>query len=262
MASLKVPLISESQFREEPPEVLFWVGCAGSFDSRAQKIAVAFSKILNVLEIRFAILGKEELCSGDPVRRAGNEFLFQMMALQNIEKLKQYKIEKIVTICPHCYNVIKNEYPELGGQFHVLHYTEFLLDLNKKGKIKFSEGEKSKERIVFHDPCFLGRANNIYDAPRKILNQLTTDLVELERSRNNSFCCGGGGAQVFKEEEEGKKRVNQERVEEILRSKSEIVAISCPFCSIMLEDGIKTKDKQDEVMVYDITELIIQNNKW
>jgi heterodisulfide reductase subunit D len=262
MNSLNIPLISEDRFKDQPPDVLFWVGCAGSFDSRAQKIAIAFSKILSALEISFAILGKEEMCTGDPVRRAGNEFLFQMMALQNIAMLQNYKVRKIVTICPHCFNVLKNEYPEIGGDFQVYHYTEFLHEMNEQGKIQFPADRKIDNKVVFHDPCYLGRANNIYNAPRDILNQLTSDLVELERSRNNSFCCGGGGAQVFKEEEKGIKRVNQERVDEILKSKPEIIAISCPFCSIMLEDGIKAREKQDEVMVYDITEMIIQNNNW
>ena len=244
------------------PEILFWVGCAGSFDARAQKVTIAFSKILNEIGIDFAILGNEEACTGDPARRAGNEFVFQMMALQNITTLNMYGVKKIVTACPHCFNTLKNEYPALGGHYEVVHHTAFLQSLINEGRLKISGGSFKGKRITYHDSCYIGRANGIYEAPREVLAQLDAELVELKRCRTNGLCCGAGGAQMFKEDEPGQKRINIERAEEILETEATIVAANCPFCITMLSDGMKAKDKQDDIMVYDLTELIVNNNSW
>ncbi|MFZ4543668.1 MAG: (Fe-S)-binding protein [Saprospiraceae bacterium] len=244
------------------PEVLFWVGCAGSFDARAQKITVAFSKILNECGISFAILGNEESCTGDPARRAGNEFVFQMLALKNIQTLNMYNVKKIVTACPHCFNTIKNEYPALGGTYQVVHHTQYLQELIQDGRLKIKEGGIFQgKKITYHDSCYLGRANGVFEAPRSLLESLDADLVEMKRSKANGLCCGAGGAQMFKEDEPGDKRINVERTEEILASNANIVAANCPFCITMLQDGMKAKDKQDEVMVYDLAELILSNLK-
>jgi heterodisulfide reductase subunit D len=241
----------------EVPEVLFWVGCAGSFDQRAQKITKAFATILNKTGTKYAILGKEELCTGDPVRRAGNEFVFQMMAYQNIQILNNYGIKKIVTTCPHCFNTLKNEYPELGGNYEVIHHTSFLQQLIDEGKIKLKEGGVFKgKRITFHDSCYLGRANNIYEAPRKVLEALDAELVEMKRCRTNGLCCGAGGAQMFKEEEKGSTRVNWERTDEAIATGASVVAASCPFCNTMMTDGIKTKEKEENIQVLDVAEMI------
>lgn len=244
----------------ESPEILFWVGCAGSFDDRAQKITVAFAKILTAAGISFAILGNEEQCTGDPARRAGNEFLFQMSALQNIEVLNAYAIKRMVTACPHCFNTIKNEYPDLGGNYEVIHHTQFLQELIDQGRLKIKEGGTFKgKRITYHDSCYLGRANGIYEAPRSVLAQLDADLVEMKRSRRNGLCCGAGGAQMWKEDEPGDRRINSERVEEALSTGAEVVVANCPFCITMLTDGVTTKEKQDSLMVYDLSEMIINN---
>jgi heterodisulfide reductase subunit D len=245
------------------PEILFWVGCAGSYDARAQKVTKAFAKILTECGISFAILGNEESCTGDPARRAGNEFVFQMLALQNIQTLNMYNVKKIVAACPHCFNTIKNEYPALGGTYEVLHHTQYLQQLINEGRLKLQEGGEFKgKKITYHDSCYLGRANGVFEAPRALLEALDTDLVELKRSKTNGLCCGAGGAQMFKEDEPGDKRINLERSEEIIASNANIVAANCPFCITMLQDGMKAKEKQDDVMVYDLAELIIQNNKW
>ena len=237
-------------------EVLFWVGCAGSFDARAQKITIAFSKILHEAEVDFAILGTEESCTGDPARRAGNEFVFQMTALQNVEVMNMYKVKKIVTACPHCFNTIKNEYPDLGGNYDVVHHT-----LITDGRLKMKEGGEFKgKKITYHDSCYLGRVNGVYEAPREVLESIDGQLVELKRSRSNGLCCGAGGAQMFKEDEPGDKRINTERVDEILATDATIVAANCPFCITMLQDGIKAANKENEVMVYDLAELIVNNN--
>ncbi len=244
----------------ETPDVLFWVGCAGSFDQRAQKITRAFATILNTVGVKYAILGKEEMCTGDPVRRAGNEFLFQMMAYQNIQTLNNYGIKKIVTACPHCFNTLKNEYPELGGHFEVIHHTVFLQQLIDEGKIKLKEGGSFKgKRITYHDSCYLGRANNIYEAPRKILEALDAELVEMKRCRSKGLCCGAGGAQMFKEEEKGDTRVNFERTQEAIDSNAGIIAAACPFCNTMLTDGVKNAEKEETVKVKDIAELLAEN---
>lgn len=244
----------------ETPEILFWVGCAGSFDQRAQKITRAFAQILQKAEISFAIMGKEEMCTGDPVRRAGNEFMFQMMAYQNIQLLNNYGIKKIVTTCPHCFNTLKNEYKELGGDYEVIHHTTFIQQLIDQGKIRIKEGGSFKgQKITFHDSCYLGRANNIYEAPRQVLEQLDAALVEMKRCKSNGLCCGAGGAQMFKEEEKGNTRVNLERTNEALETQAGIIASSCPFCNTMLTDGVKTREQETTVKVLDIAELVAQS---
>src|ERR1700741_1092924 len=238
---MHVPTVAELIAAGKNPDVLFWVGCAGSFDQRAQKITKAFATILDKVGINYAILGKEEMCTGDPVRRAGNEFMFQMMAYQNIQTLNNYGIKKIVTACPHCFNTLKNEYAELGGHYEVIHHTVFLQQLIDEGKIKLKEGGVFKgKKITYHDSCYLGRANNIYEAPREVLQTLDAELVELKRCRTNGLCCGAGGAQMFKEDEPGDTRINTERTKDVLESGATIVASNCPFCLTMLTDGIKS----------------------
>ncbi len=241
------------------PEILFWVGCAGSYDARAQKISIAFCKILNDANIDYAILGKEESCTGDPARRAGNEFVFQMTALQNIETLKLYNVKKIVCTCPHCFNTIKNEYPALGGNYEVLHHTQFLQSLIDDGRIAVSGGAFAGKKITYHDSCYIGRINGIYEVPRDILGKLDNELVEMERSKEKGLCCGAGGAQMFKENEPGDKRINIERSEEAADTGASIIAANCPFCITMIQDGLKAADKQESVMVYDLAELIVNN---
>lgn len=243
--------------KNESPEILFWVGCAGSFDVRAQKITKAFAAILEKIGIKYAILGKEEMCTGDPARRAGNEFMFQMMAYQNIQTLDGYGIKKIVTACPHCFNILKNEYPELGGHYEVIHHSAFLQQLIDDGKIKMKEdGIFHGKKITYHDSCYLGRANNIYEAPRKVLESLDAELVEMKRCKSNGFCCGAGGAQMFKEEEKGDKRVSTERTSEAIGTGATIIAAACPFCNTMLTDGLKENEKEDSVRVMDIAEMV------
>lgn len=241
------------------PEVLFWVGCAGSFDERAKKITRSFCEILSKIGIEFAVLGQEESCTGDPAKRAGNEFLFQMMALSNIEVLNAYEVKKIVTTCPHCFNTIKNEYPSLGGTYEVLHHTQFLKKLMDEGRLKIEGGFFKGKKISFHDPCYLGRANNEYEAPRSLLRELDSELVELKRCKQNGLCCGAGGAQMFKEPEKGKKDINIERTEEILKTKPNIVATGCPFCNTMITDGIKHFNQSNEISVKDIAELLAED---
>ena len=241
----------------QAPEILFWVGCAGSFDQRAQKITRSFASILEKAGISFAVLGSEEACTGDPARRAGNEFLFQMMAYQNIQVLNGYGVRKIVTACPQCFNTLKNEYPELGGNYEVIHHTTLLQQMIDEGKIKLKEGGDFKgKRITYHDSCYLGRANNIYEAPRKVLEALDAELVEMKRCRSNGLCCGAGGAQMFKEEEKGEVRVNWERTNEAIDTSATIIAAACPFCNTMLSDGVKANEKEGEVQVLDVAELV------
>ncbi len=257
---MQVPTMAEMMARGENPEILFWVGCAGSFDQRAQKITKAFATILQKTGTSFAILGKEEMCTGDPARRAGNEFLFQMMAYNNIQLLNGYGIKKIVTTCPHCFNTLKNEYPALGGQYEVIHHTTLLQQLIDEGKVKLKEGGSFKgKRISFHDSCYLGRANNIYEAPRKVLEALDAELVEMKRCRSNGLCCGAGGAQMFKEEEKGSTRVNWERSEEAIATNASVIAVGCPFCNTMLSDGIKAKEKEGEIAILDVAEMVAQS---
>jgi Fe-S oxidoreductase len=254
--NLLVPTMAEMMAQGKQPDVLFWVGCAGSFDDRAKKITKAFVKILNSANVSFAVLGTEESCTGDPAKRAGNEFLFQMQAMTNIEVMNAYEVKRIVTACPHCFNTLKNEYPELGGNYEVLHHTEFIKLLLNEGKITIEGGQFKGKRITFHDPCYLGRANNIYEAPRDLIQKLDAELVEMKRSRANGLCCGAGGAQMFKEPEKGNKDINIERTEDALATQPEIIAAGCPFCNTMLTDGIKHKEKESDVKIYDIAELI------
>lgn len=254
---MPVPIMSEVVANGQQPDILFWVGCAGSFDQRAQKITRAFAEILTKTGISYAVLGREEMCNGDPARRAGNEFMFQMMAWQNIQLLNNYGVKKIVTTCPHCFNIFKNEYPELGGTYEVIHHSTFLQQLMDEGKIILKEGGEFKGRkITYHDSCYLGRANNIYEAPRKVLEALDAELIEMKRCKSKGFCCGAGGAQMFKEEEKGDKRINIERTDEAIGTGATIVAAACPFCNTMLTDGVKAAEKEDNVKVMDIAELV------
>ena len=256
---MHVPTVAEMMAENKQPEILFWVGCAGSFDQRAQKITKAFATILDKVGINYAILGKEEMCNGDPARRAGNEFLFQMMAYQNIQLLDGYGIKKIVTACPHCFNIFKNEYPVLGGNYEVIHHSVFLQQLIDDGKVVMQEGGNFKgKKITYHDSCYLGRANDIYEAPRKVLEALDVDLMEMKRCKSNGLCCGAGGAQMFKEEEKGDIRINNERTKEALETGAAIIAAACPFCNTMLTDGVKLNEKEEEVRVMDIAEIVAE----
>lgn len=258
--TIKVPLMADLKAQGQTPEILFWVGCAGSFDARAQKVTHAFVKILNAVGMDFAILGNEESCTGDPARRAGNEFVFQMQALQNIETLNMYGVKKIVTACPHCFNTLKNEYPALGGHYEVLHHTQLLQELIDAGRIRMKEGGSFKgKKITYHDSCYLGRVNGVYEAPRAVLQSLDAELVEMKRCRSNGLCCGAGGAQMFKEDEPGDKRINMERIDEALETGASVIAANCPFCLTMMQDGVTGKEKEEEVMVYDLAELIVNN---
>ncbi|MFP4556108.1 MAG: (Fe-S)-binding protein [Bacteroidales bacterium] len=256
---LDVPVMADLFAKGEKPEYLFWVGCAGAFDDRYKKVVGSFAKILSYLNISYAVLGKEETCTGDPARRAGNEMLYQMQAMQNIEIFKMYEIKKIITICPHCYNIFKNEYPDLGGNYQVINYLELLDNLIKSGTLKVDISKFSDVNITFHDPCYLGRANNIYDEPRRVLNSLTSNLVEMDRNRSFALCCGAGGGQMFKEAEKGDKEVFIERTEDALKTDAKIIATSCPFCMTMMTDGLKYKNKEEEIKNYDIAELIAQS---
>ncbi|MFD2719179.1 (Fe-S)-binding protein [Hymenobacter monticola] len=269
--------------RNESPEILFWVGCAGAFDDRYKRVTRAFVRILDHVGTKYAVLGLEESCTGDPAKRAGNEFLFQMQAMQNITTMNGYGIKKIVTACPHCFNTIKNEYPALGGDYEVIHHSTYLQQLINEGKVGVSGGESFKgRRITFHDSCYLGRANDIYEAPREVLAALDADLVEMKRSRANGLCCGAGGAQMWKEPEPGKKDINIERTEEALATlagradalanlggvetetaapgahdlQGSIIAVGCPFCMTMMSDGVKNKEQESKVQVFDLAELV------
>jgi heterodisulfide reductase subunit D len=254
---MQVPVVAELAANGQSPEILFWVGCAGSFDQRAQKITKAFATILHKVGVNYAILGKEEMCNGDPARRAGNEFMFQMMAYQNIQVLNNYGIKKIVTACPHCFNILKNEYPALGGTYEVIHHSTFLQQLIDEGKIKMKDGGSFKgKRITYHDSCYLGRANDIYEAPRHVLEALDGELVEMKRCRSNGLCCGAGGAQMFKEEEKGNIRINLDRTNEAIATGSNVIAAACPFCNTMLTDGVKNAEKEESVKVMDIAEMV------
>jgi Fe-S oxidoreductase len=256
---VEVPVMADIYANGSKPEYLFWVGCAGAFDDRYKKVAKAFVKILQHLNISYAVLGIEETCTGDPARRAGNEMLFQMQALNNIEIFKKYGISRILTICPHCYNTFKNEYPDLGGIFNVIHYTQFFSQMIAEGKLHLDSRTFSNRRIAFHDPCYLGRANGEYNAPRRILSRLTSDSKEMQRNKSFALCCGAGGAQMFKEAEKGDKEIFIERIEEALETKADIIATSCPFCMTMLTDGLKYKNMEEQVFNFDIIELIAQS---
>ncbi|MEM7486613.1 MAG: (Fe-S)-binding protein [Bacteroidota bacterium] len=253
---MNVPTMASLFAEGKQPEVLFWVGCAGSFDDRAKKITKAFVKILNKAEVSFAVLGTEESCTGDPAKRAGNEFLFQMQAVTNIEVMNAYEVKKVVTACPHCFNTIKNEYPGLGGNYEVIHHTQFLKQLLDEGKISLEGGTYKGKRITYHDPCYLGRANDVFEAPRELIQKLDAELVEMKNCRKRGLCCGAGGAQMFKEAEAGDKEVNIERTEQALETRPEIIAAACPFCNTMMTDGVKNKEKEASIKVMDVAELI------
>lgn len=255
--ALRVPTMAEMMAAGDSPDILFWVGCAGSFDDRAKKITKAVVKILNACDVKFAVLGAEESCTGDPAKRAGNEFTFQMQAFMNIEVLNAYEVKKIVTACPHCFNTLKNEYPELGGNYEVIHHTQLIQSLINEGKLALKDGGVFKgKKITFHDPCYLGRANNVYDAPRELIEKLDAELVEMKRCKTKGLCCGAGGAQMFKEAEKGNKEVNIERTEDALEVKPNIIATGCPFCNTMMTDGVKNFNKENEIEVMDVAELI------
>ncbi len=257
---MTTPTMAEMAAKGESPEVLFWVGCAGSFDDRAKRVTKAFVKILNATQTKFAVLGTEETCTGDPARRTGNEFLFQMQALSNIQVLNGYGVKKIVTTCPHCFNTLKNEYPELGGNYEVIHHSTLLQQLINEGKIKMKGGGTFKgKKITYHDSCYLGRANDIYEAPREVLQALDADLVEMKRCRTTGLCCGAGGAQMLKEPEKGKQDINVSRSEEALATGASTIAVACPFCMTMMTDGVKNKEKENEVKVKDLAELIAES---
>ncbi|MDG1850196.1 MAG: (Fe-S)-binding protein [Flavobacteriales bacterium] len=255
---IQVPTMAEMMAKGEQPDVLFWVGCAGSFDERAKKITKAFVKILSHLNYKFAVLGTEESCSGDPAKRAGNEFLYQMQAMANIELMNAYEVKRIVTTCPHCFNTLKNEYPDLGGHYEVVHHTQLLQALVDEGRLKIEGGVYKGKKITFHDPCYLGRANEVYEAPRTLIQNLDAELVEMKRCKSKGLCCGAGGAQMFKEPERGDKDINIERTEEALETKADIIATGCPFCNTMMTDGVKNKEKEEQVKVLDLAEMIAQ----
>ena len=257
--TIKIPTVADLAAQGKRPEILFWVGCAGSYDDRYKRVTQAFVKILNAVNVDFAVLGTEEACTGDPARRAGNEFLFQMQAAANIQVLNGYEIKKIVTACPHCFNTIKNEYPELGGTYEVIHHSTFLQQLINTGKLKMEGGGSfAGKKITYHDSCYLGRANNIYEAPREVLESLDADLVEMKRCRTRGFCCGAGGAQMFKDAEPGREEVNINRTKEALATGATTIAVACPFCMTMMSDGVKNQEKEGKVQVRDLAELIAE----
>ncbi len=257
---MTIPTVADLAAKGETPEILFWVGCAGSYDDRYKRVTIAFAKILEAAGIKYAVLGTEETCNGDPARRAGNEFLFQMQAMSNIQVLNGYGIKKIVTACPHCFNTLKNEYPQLGGTYDVMHHSSFLQKLINEGKVKMKGGGSYVgKKITYHDSCYLGRANNIYEAPREVLQALDADLVEMKRCRTTGLCCGAGGAQMFKEPEKGKKDINIERAEEAIATNATTIATACPFCMTMMSDGVKNKEKENELKVKDIAELLLES---
>lgn len=258
---LHVPTMAEMLAEGKTPDLLFWVGCAGSFDERAQRITRDICRILQHVGISYAVLGTEESCTGDPAKRAGNEFLFQMQAMMNIQVLDGYEIKKIVTGCPHCFNTLKNEYPALGGHYEVIHHSQLIQQLIDEGKLKAEGGESFKgKRITYHDPCYLGRGNNVYEAPRKVLEVLDADLVEMKRCRSNGLCCGAGGAQMFKEPEPGNKDINVERVDEVIAVQAQVIAAACPFCMTMLRDGVKYREQEQQIQVLDIAEITARAN--
>ncbi|MEY3412401.1 MAG: hypothetical protein RIQ70_1089 [Bacteroidota bacterium] len=255
--SLNVPTMASMMAQGETPDILFWVGCSGSFDDRAKKITKAVVKILNACNVKFAVLGTEESCTGDPAKRAGNEFTFQMQAMMNIQVLDGYEVKRIVTACPHCFNTLKNEYPALGGNYEVIHHTQLIQDLINTGKLAIQGGSMFKgKKITFHDPCYLGRANDVYEAPRELIEKLDAELVEMKRCKTNGLCCGAGGAQMFKEAEKGNKEINIERTEQAIETTAEIIATGCPFCNTMMTDGVKNFEKEDAIQVLDVAELI------
>ncbi len=258
---IEVPIMANFAAEGKTPEYLFWVGCAGSYDDRYKKVTRAFAKILDHLDVSYAILGEEESCTGDPAKRAGNELLFQMQAVQNVEVMNSYGVKKIFTACPHCYNTLKNEYPYFGGTYEVVHHTQFLVQMLKEDKLQLNTDAFLNKTITFHDPCYLGRGNGDYSSPRLLLEEMNIELKEMKRNKEKSLCCGAGGAQMFKEPEAGSKEVNLERTEEAIDLKPDIVATACPFCMTMISDGIKMKDRQNSVKTLDLAELICDAKK-
>jgi Fe-S oxidoreductase len=251
-----VPTMAEMMAQGKQPEVLFWVGAAGSFDDRAKKITRAFVKILHKANVDFAVLGTEESSTGDAAKRAGNEFLFQMQAMMNIEVLNGYEVKTIVTADPHSFNTLKNEYPSLGGNYEVFHHTQFIKKLLDEGRLTLTKTSLEGKRITYHDPCYLGRANDEYESPRDLIKRLGVNLTEMKRHKSTALCCGAGGAQMFKEPEKGDKDINVLRTEDALETQPEIIATGCPYCNTMMTDGIKFKNKEADVEVLDIAELI------
>ena len=256
---ISVPVMADFFASGKKPEYLFWVGSAGAFDDRYKKVSQAFVKILHYLNIDYAVLGTEESDSGDVARRAGNEMLFQMQALMNIEVLNGYEVKKIITCDPHDYNTLKNEYPDLGGHFQVEHHTEFLKRMLDEGKLKIENKIFSGKTVTYHDPCYLGRANSIYEPPRDVLKALGISIKEMPRNRSFALCCGAGGGQMFKEAEKGDKEIFIERTEEALTLNPDIIVTACPFCMTMLTDGIKYKNKEEEIVNKDIAELVLES---
>ncbi|MBL4657113.1 MAG: (Fe-S)-binding protein [Flavobacteriales bacterium] len=253
--------MADLKAKGESPDVLFWVGCAGAYDDRYQKVTRDFVKILHHLKINYAVLGIEESCTGDPAKRAGNEFVYQMQAMQNIELMNGYGVRKVITACPHCFNTLKNEYPELGGEYEVMHHSTFLQQLISEGTLKIKgDGEFKGKTITFHDSCYLGRGNDIYEAPRELLESLDANLVEMKRNKSKGLCCGAGGAQMFKDAEKGDKEVNIERTAEALELKPDVIATACPFCMTMMGDGVKHFEKENETKVLDLAELVTKTN--
>jgi len=237
-------------------EYLYWVGCYGSFDERNKKVARAFVKLLQSANVDFAILGNEEKCTGEPARRLGHEYLYQTLAQGNIETLKRYRFQTIVTACPHCFNTIRNEYPDFDGHFRVIHHSQLLEELVRAGRLRVAQ--EGSERITYHDACNLGRYNNVYDEPRRVLASATrAELVEMRLNRSKGFCCGGGGGRVWMEENEGR-RVNQLRVEQAMEVNPDILASACPFCLTMFEDGVKAKEVGDRIKTRDIAEILAE----
>ncbi len=224
-----------------------------------KKVVRAFAKILAHLNVSYAVLGKEETCTGDPARRAGNEMLFQMQALQVIETLKMYEVRKIITICPHCFNIFKTVYPDLGGHYEVINYLQFINENIEGGKLKIDRDSLKNISVTYHDPCYLGRSNDIYEEPRSVLKKLTGNLIEMDRNRSFALCCGAGGAQMFKEAEKGTKEIFIERTEDALKTEAKVIATACPFCMTMLTDGLKYKNREEEIKNFDIAELIVQS---
>lgn len=258
MQKVIIPLMSDLFAQGKKPEYLWWVGSAGAFDDRYKKVSRAFAKLLTYLEIDYAVLGTEETSSGDIVRRAGNEMLYQMQALMNIELLNMYEVKNIITCDPHVYNTFKNEYPDLGAKFNVIHHTQFIDNLIKSGKLKINSNLFADKTITFHDPCYLGRANNEYKAPRNVLNAIPSVKVEMKRNKSFALCCGAGGGQMFKEAEKGNKEIFLERTEDFIASKADIIATACPYCMVMMTDGIKYKNIEEKARNLDIAEIIVE----
>lgn len=256
-----VPTMADMMAQGKQPEVLFWVGAAGSYDDKAKKISRAFVKILHQAKVDFAVLGTEESSTGDAAKRAGNEFLFQMQAMMNIEVLNAYEIKKIVTCDPHSFNTLKNEYPSLGGKYEVYHHTQYIQNLITEGRLEIDNTTLKGKRLTFHDPCYLGRANEVYESPRDLIRRLGVSLTEMKRHKSTALCCGAGGAQMFKDAEVGDKEVNVLRTEDALETKPQIIATGCPYCKTMMTDGVTFKEKSNQIVVKDIAELIAEANK-